>query len=117
MDERDVREALRELPRQRASAGFSARVRRRIRDARPRPRRSALVPIAAAAAAAALVAAVRVDTVRRERALRRETRELAREIEEMKRTLPSPFVDLGERDGVRYVIDLRRAPGRPGGTL
>jgi hypothetical protein len=117
MDEADVREALKDLPRLTASAGFAAGVRRRIHGAPPRTRGRMLLPVAAVAAAFAFAGVVRLDAVRRERALRRETRALAREIEEMKRTLPSPVVEVGERDGVRYVIDLRRPPGRRSGTL
>ena len=117
MDEADVRDALKDLPRYTASAGFAAGVRRRIRSVPPRRRSRALLPLAAAAAAFAFAGALRLDAVRRERALRQETRALAREIEEMKRTLPSPVVEVGERDGIRYVIDLRRPPGRRSGTL
>ena len=116
MDEADVRDALKDLPRYAASAGFAAGVRRRIRGVPPR-RSRLLLPLAAAASAFAFAGALRLEAVRRERALRRETGALVREIEEMKRTLPSPYVEVGERDGVRYVIDLRRPPGRRSGTL
>jgi hypothetical protein len=35
----------------------------------------------------------------------------------MKRALPSPVIDLGKKDGVRYVLDLRRVPAPRGGVL
>ena len=118
MDEREVREVLRELPRVRPSAGFASRVAGRIRSNRA-PRRGARVflPAVAAAAAFAFAAGIRIEAVRKDRAIRRETRALAREIREMKRTLPSPVIELGEENGVRYVIDLRRLPGRRDGVL
>ncbi len=118
MDERDVARLLRELPRTRASAGFAARVGNRIAAGSPRRRRGRLaVPALAAAAVFAVVAGIRIGAVRRDRELQRETRALAREIDEMKRALPSPLVEVGGEDGARYVVDLRRLPGRREGVL
>jgi len=118
MDERDVTELLRDLPRARAGEGFTEAVRQRIRGGSPRPDRPRIVAAALAAAAAfALVAGLRLDALRRDREIRRETRALAREIEEMKRTLPSPLVEVGGENGARYVVDLRRLPGRRDGVL
>jgi hypothetical protein len=117
MDDRDLGDLLRELPRVRAGADFDARVLRRIRGGRPAPRWvRALLPALAAAGAIVFAAALRRQETRRE-AVREETRALARELDEMKRALPSPVVDVGGEDGVRYVIDLRRLPGRRGGVL
>ena len=117
MDERDVTDALRDLPRVGPSEGFSERVLRKARTgSRRRPDRwRAPVLIAAAAVAALGIAGERRH--RRERAIRDETRSIARELEGMKRTLPSPVIDLGKKDGVRYVLDLRRVPAPRGGIL
>jgi hypothetical protein len=118
MDERDVTELLRDLPRLRASERFTETVRERVRGGPPRrDSRRIVLPALAAAAAFAVVAGVRLDSLRRDRELRRETHALAREIEEMKRTLPSPLVEVGGEDGARYVVDLRRLPGRRDGVL
>ena len=118
MDDNELIDALRALPRTSPSAAFSEGVLRRIREG-ARPRRS--VPWGASAVVAAVVVAgagwARERHRRETKAIREETREIAREIEGMKRTLPSPMIDLGEKDGVRYVFDLRRAPVPRGGTL
>jgi len=118
MDENELIEALRALPKTSPSAAFSDGVLRRIQED---ARRKRSVPWGASALlAAAVVAATGLarERHRREaRAIREETRAIAREIEGMKRTLPSPLIDLGEKDGVRYVFDLRRAPVSRGGTL
>jgi hypothetical protein len=118
VDERELKEALRDLPRIVPSGPFADSVLRRIREdareAKPRPWRGPLL-IAAVAIAAAGVARERER--RQARALENETRAIAREIEGMKRTLPSPMIDLGQRDGVRYVLDLRRVPAARGGIL
>jgi len=118
MDERDVTALLRGLPRAAASEGFTDAVRGRIRGGPPRRSfRRVVLPALAAAAAFALVAGLRLDAVRRDREIRRETRALAREIEEMKRTLASPLVEVSGENGARYVVDLRRLPGRRDGVL
>jgi len=118
MDENELIEMLRALPKTSPSAGFSDGVLRRIREG-ARPRRT--IPWGASALLAAAVIAgagfARERHRREARAIREETRAIAREIEGMKRTLPSPLIDLGEKDGVRYVFDLRRAPVPRGGTL
>ena len=116
MDERDVSELLRDLPRLRAGAGFPAAVRNRLRRVPPL-RRGIRIAVPAVAAAAAFAFVLRLDARRKDRELRQETRALAREIEEMKRTLPSPLVEVGGENGARYVVDLRRLPGRRGGVL
>ena len=118
MDDGDIGDLLRELPRVRAGADFDARVLRRLRAGRrPAPRwRRALLPAIAAAGAVVFAAVLRREETRRE-AVRQETRALARELDEMKQALPSPVVDVGEENGVRYVIDLRRFPGRRDGVL
>jgi hypothetical protein len=127
MDERDVAELLRSLPRARAGEGFTDAVRGRIRGGSsrrhlgkrgdPRDRRRIVLPALVAAGAFAVVAGLRFDALRRDREIRRETRALAREIEEMKRTLPSPLVEVSGENGTRYVVDLRRLPGRRDGVL
>jgi hypothetical protein len=128
MDERDVAELLRSLPRARAGEGFTDAVRERIRGGSPRrhlgkrgdprrDRRRIVLPALVAAGAFAVVAGLRLDALRRDREIRRETRALAREIEEMKRTLPSPLVEVSGENGARYVVDLRRLPGRRDGVL
>ena len=118
MDENELIEALRALPRTSPSAAFSDGVLRRIREG-ARPRRSVPWRASALLAAAAVAGAgwVREHHRQEARALREETRAIAREIEGMKRTLPSPLIDLGEKDGIRYVFDLRRPPVSRGGTL
>ena len=120
MDEREVKEALRDLPRIAPSAQFSdsvlRRIRRDARETKTRPWRAPLV-FAAVALAVAGIARERERERRQARALRDETRAIAREIEGMRRTLPSPMIDLGKSDGVRYVLDLRRVPASRGGIL
>ena len=118
MDERELTEAIRELPRVGPGDGFTEAVLRRARAGGPEPRfrpwRSSLL-IAAAAVVALGVA--REQRRRQERELRDEARSIARELEGMKRALPSPVIDLGGKDGVRYVLDLRRVPAARGGVL
>jgi hypothetical protein len=118
VDERDLKEALRGLPRIVPSGQFSDSVLRRIRrDSRePRPR-AWRAPLLIASVALAAAGIARERERRQARALEDETRAIARELEGMKRTLPSPMIDLGQRDGVRYVLDLRRVPAARGGIL
>lgn len=117
MDERELIEALRDLPRIVPCPGFSDSALRRFRLARETKSRSWRTPVLIAAAAVAAVGVARVRERRQARALRDETRAIARELEGMKRTLPSPVIDLGKKDGVRYVLDLRRVPASRGGIL
>ena len=118
MDERELKEALRDLPRIVPSGRFSDSVLRRIReDGRELKSRAWRAPVLIAAAALAAAGIARERERRQARALRDETRAIAQEIEGMRRTLPSPMIDLGKRDGVRYVLDLRRVPASRGGIL
>jgi len=118
VDERELKEALRELPRivpgDRFSDSVLRRIRRETREKKPRAWRAPLLTAAVVIAAAGIA---RERQRRHARALEDETRAIAREIEGMKRTLPSPMIDLGQRDGVRYVLDLRRVPASRGGIL
>ena len=120
MDDLELREALRELPRVSPPTNFTETVLSRLRAARSsrRPAPVWLAPVLVAAAV--LVAGVglrRAERLRRAQSIRDETRSISREVDALKRTLPSPVIDLGEKDGVRYVLDLRRLPGYRGGTL
>jgi len=118
VDERDVAEVLRDLPRIGPSDGFSERVLRKARSGGRTPRAGRWrAPVLIAAAAVAALGIAGEQRRRRERALRDETRSIARELEGMKRALPSPMIDLGKKDGVRYVLDLRRVPAPRGGIL
>jgi len=119
VDDLELREALGELPRVSPSGDFTETVLRRLRPG-SRSRRPAPVWLAPALAAAVLVAGIGVRRAERQRrvlSIRDETRSIAREVNALKKTLPSPVIDLGEKDGVRYVLDLRRLPGYRGGTL
>ena len=117
MDERELIEALRDLPRIVPGHDFSDAVLRRLRRDRDTKSRSWRTPVLIAAAAVAAVGIATERERRQTRALRDETRAIARELEGMKRTLPSPVIDLGRTDGVRYVLDLRRVPASRGGIL
>ena len=117
MDERDVADVLRDLPRVGPSEGFAERVLRKARAGGGRRPDGWRAPVLVAAATAAALGIAGERRHRRERALRDETRSIARELEGMKRTLPSPVIDLGRKDGVRYVLDLRRVPAPRGGIL
>ena len=118
MDERELKEALRDLPRIVPSGQFSDSVLRRVRrDSRETKPRAWRAPLLIAAVAIAAGGIARERERRQARAIQEETRAIAREIEGMRRTLPSPMIDLGERDGVRYVLDLRRVPASRGGIL
>jgi hypothetical protein len=125
-------EALRALPAQAASAGFTAGVVARVSD-RPRPRRW-LVALASSGGLAALVVlalrlggrpAHREDGVVGEiEALRREQRALAAELAGLRALAPPPppqqVIYLGQSAGVDLVLDLARLQHRPrpgaGGT-
>lgn len=117
MDERDVAGVLRDLPRIGPGDGFSERVLRKARTGGRTGSGGWRAPVLIAAAAASVLGIAGEQRRRRERALRDETRSIARELEGMKRALPSPVIDLGKKDGVRYVLDLRRVPAPRGGVL
>lgn len=118
MDERELKEALRDLPRIVPSGHLSNSVLRRIRsETREAKGRFWRAPALVAAVALAAAGIAKDRERRQARVLQDETRALAREIEGMRRTLPSPMIDLGKRDGVRYVLDLRRVPASRGGIL
>lgn len=119
MDDLELREALRDLPRVAPSGVFTDLVLRRLRAGERAPRTfpAWLAPALAAAVLVAGIGLEREERRREARSMRDETQAIAHEVDSMKKTLPSPLVDLGEKDGVRYVLDLRRLPGYRGGTL
>ena len=119
MEDHGLGRLLRELPRERAREGFTARVLARL-DAWPEPsvwRRPRLV-FAAAALAAVMVSAgllqvraERVEEVRKTEA-RRILRELRSEHESLKQELQElsgpPVIYLGGNEKVDLVVDLSR---------
>ncbi len=122
MNDNDVRELLRGLPRARASSDFTSRVLARVEQPGRRP-----VWIAAAAAAAAVLlvvgAAWRVEQTRRHdarraevAALRSEADQLADELKQLRaqEQASSPVLYLGGDDQVDVVLDLRRLAGGGG---
>jgi hypothetical protein len=119
LDDRRLSTLLRSLPRERARAGFGARVVARL-DERPRRRAGWLAISAVTASLAILVGTVlgfrsfaeqrRVNEVRRALAeIRNEHRALAAEIERLPTTDPEPNrVYLGGDDQADYFVDLTR---------
>lgn len=116
-----LREALRSLPRERASDGFNQRLAGRLHE--PPRRRPALArPFALAAALSALLATgwlwreQALDRERRERLgeLRREQQALAAELEAIREQAAgvAPVVYLGGDDATDVVVDLARLAQR-----
>lgn len=120
MEDHRIGELLRELPRERARTGFTARVVRSL-DA-PEAGRPALRWRPAAALTAALLAAAalsagllerRAESVRAAEArqlleeIRAEHGRLAREVEEISEP---PVIYLGGDEDVDFVVDLSRVP-------
>lgn len=120
MEDHRIGELLRELPRERARTGFTARVVRKL-DA-PEAGRPALRwrPVAALTAALFAAAALssgllheRAESVRAAEArqlleeIRAEHGRLAREVEEMSEP---PVIYLGGDEDVDFVVDLSRVP-------
>jgi hypothetical protein len=124
MEDHRLGNLLRDLPREQARPGFTARVLHRL-DAAP-DRRRALIPRFALSAAFAvflvilsgvLVNARReaVATARAERTLaeiRAEHGRLEREVQELSQ--PAPVVYLGGNENVDLVLDLGKAEGTEG---
>jgi hypothetical protein len=118
MRDEDLGELLRELPRETAREGFTARV---ISRARGEARRTARVHrwryAAAAVLALLMLSAVglrlgverRSETARTE-SLRAQHEELKLELGELRASAGfDPVIDLGRNDGVHYILDLRDA--------
>lgn len=130
MEEDTVSRLVRELPRHKASAHFTAGVLRRLRE-EPRRRRGPVPRLALAAAAVAAVAAgllgahqlaeergrerARQEALHRLEALEVRTVELKNEIRSLERLArdAQPVVYLGSTPSVDVVVDLgRMAPAR-----
>jgi hypothetical protein len=112
-------EALRRLPPTAASAGFTDAVVARVGAGRARRLPRLLAPLALAVAVAALVFALRPDRAVPDaaaelEALRREQRQVARELAALRASLaPPPVLYLGTSAGIDLVLDVTRHESRP----
>jgi hypothetical protein len=123
MEDHRLGDLLRDIPRERARPGFTARVQQRIDRLDAPARRAALIPRLALSAALALFLAVtagvlihaRRDALAADHArqalaeIRAEHARLEREVRELS---PPAVVYLGGTEDVDLVLDL----GKPGGT-
>jgi hypothetical protein len=124
MEDHRLGDLLRELPRERARPGFTARVLNRLESPARRPAVSRLAMAGALAAflavgAAALVDARReaVETAHARQALqeiRAEHLRLEREVHDL--SAPPPVVYLGGNEQVDLVLDLGQVDGSEGAT-
>lgn len=119
MEDHRIGDLLRELPRERARTGFTARVLQRL-DAgagRPARRRRPVTALAAAALAAIVISAgILADRAADRRAaearqileqIRAEHGRLERELEKLSEP---PVIYLGGDENVDFVLDLRQVP-------
>lgn len=126
MEDHRLGDLLRELPRERARPGFTARALQRL-EAPERPRWSPRLATAGALAAAIVLSASAgllvnarqeaVEQARAQRALaeiRAEHRRLEREIQELDQR--PPVVYLGGNEDVDLVLDLGKVRGSEGAT-
>jgi cell division protein FtsB len=124
MEDHRLGDLLRELPRERARPGFTARVMNRLESPERRPMVPRLAMAGALAAFLAVGASVLVDA-RREavetaqarqalRQIRAEHMRLAREVHDL--SAESPVVYLGGNEKVDLVLDLGKVDGSEGAT-
>jgi hypothetical protein len=117
MNDTQIAESLRRLPRTNASPSFTSDVLRTVRQERAerRPARLSWRTAAAFAMAACLViiigqiALLRHDRQERMAALRAEQRQLAAELQDVKRGVPAtepPVVVLENDEGTRVIVEL-----------
>lgn len=118
MEDHDLGELLRELPRERARTGFKARVMARLDDPAPKPWRQPRLVFATAALAAVVASAgiLQVHSGRQEALRNAEARRMLQELrsehESLKQELRSlsepPVVYVGGDEEVDLVVDLSR---------
>ena len=124
MRNRHLRELLRELPRHEASEGFTESITRRLAqsDQVRGARRWRLALLSAAATlvitAGAAHLAIQQRAQARLEAFENQRRQLQAEIAEIRdQTEFEAVIDMGQEDGVRYILDLRPVEIQPTPTV
>lgn len=122
MNDEQLNELLKRLPRRDSSSGFTGRLLARLDETRNRP---VLFPWAAAAALISMVTVAGltghyfIDKEQQRQkieAFRAEQQEIVLELQELKRLAEesNPVIYLGGNEDVEYVIDLRAVEFNPG---